>query len=138
MAKKREASEDKSIHIAQHSKVEGSLKIREFPWSAKQKEFMALIERKDSNIVICKGPAGTAKSLCAVTAALKAMNEKKISQIAYIRAIVESTSHPLGYLKGSLEDKIDPYLAPLFEKIQCSLEEAESMRKQANSYICMA
>ena len=58
-------------------------------------------------------------------AALKALSEKKIKQIAYVRTIVESSSHPLGYLKGTIEEKIDPYLQPLLEKMDELLPQSE-------------
>ena len=52
-----------------------------------------------------------------VYAALNAINSKKIGEIFYVRNPVESSSHNLGFLKGDLHSKLDPYLQPLMDKL---------------------
>lgn len=110
--------EDKSVRVLQKEKLKQELQIREFPWTERQKEFIQLAQRKDINIVFVKGPAGSAKTSLSVFSALKALNEKKIGEIIYVRSIVESADHSLGFLKGSEEEKLSPYLQPLKDKLQ--------------------
>lgn len=109
---------DKSPYVFQKDKIGYQLRINEFPWSPKQQELIDLISAKETKVCFIKGPAGTAKTLLAVHAALHAMNEKKIGELIYIRQPVESSKHTLGFLKGGLEEKLQPYLQPLQDKLQ--------------------
>ena len=114
---KNKQKEDKSAPVPQRDKIEGFLNIRELQWTDNQKKFIQLLQDKNTKMVFCKGPAGTAKSLLSVYAALNAINSKKIGEIFYIRNPVESSSHNLGFLKGDLHSKLDPYLQPLMDKL---------------------
>jgi hypothetical protein len=117
MSKKHKHKEDKSAPVPQRDKMEGFLNIRELEWTDNQKKFIELLQDKATKIILCKGPAGTAKSLLSVYAALNAINNKKIGEIFYVRNPVESSSHNLGFLKGDLHSKLDPYLQPLMDKL---------------------
>jgi phosphate starvation-inducible PhoH-like protein len=77
----------------------------------KQKEFAKLIE--DNEIIICSGPAGTGKSYVSIGTALELLQkpENKYDKIVIIKPIVESSDYQLGYLKGSLKEKLEPYAA---------------------------
>jgi len=114
--------------IYQKDKLAAPLKIREFPWSEKQEKFIALLEDKSTKVVICKGPAGTAKTMLSVYTSLKALNSQKIGEIIYIRNPVESSSFSLGFLKGGLEDKLAPYLQPLMDKLHELISESDINR----------
>ncbi len=63
------------------------------------------------------GPSGSSKSFLATLAVLELMNLKKVSDLLYIRSIVESSDNKMGYLPGSAEEKLSPYLEPLMEKL---------------------
>lgn len=63
------------------------------------------------------GVAGTGKSLLSVLAALEAIKEKKVSDLVYVRSIVESSSNKIGFLPGTQEEKVSPYLEPLMDKL---------------------
>jgi len=118
MSKKNKRKlEDKSPVVPQRDKIEGFLSIRELQWTDNQKKFIQLVQEKNTKIIICKGPAGTAKSLLSVYTALNAINNKKIGEIFYVRNPVESSTHNLGFLKGDLHSKLDPYLQPLMDKL---------------------
>jgi len=129
MSKKTKASgggvEDTSPRVHQRDKISAALKIRALPWSDKQKELLSILEDKTTKIVFVTGPAGSAKTCCAVYAALKSLNEKRVSDILYLRQPVESSTHNIGFLKGSIEDKIDPYQAPLDDKLSEFLSDSE-------------
>jgi phosphate starvation-inducible PhoH-like protein len=128
MSKKNKRKEDKSPVIPQRDKIQGFLDIREFQWTENQKKFIELLNSKNTKIVFCKGPAGTAKSLLSVYAALNAINNKRIGEIFYVRNPVESSTHNLGFLKGDLHSKLDPYLQPLMDKLHELLPKSQVER----------
>jgi len=109
---------DKSPLIPQRSKIKTDLHITERPdLTAKQKEFISLVLDKKTKLVFLSGPAGTTKSFLSVYCALKLLNEKRISDIIYVRSIVESADSKIGYLPGEIESKVSPYMEPLFDKL---------------------
>lgn len=112
------SNKDLSVHVPQKSKIDIDLQIRQLPWTDRQKELIRLLQDKKTEMVIIKGPAGSAKTAIAVYCALEALKQKKIGEIVYVRSIVESTSHGMGYLPGELEEKLTPYLTPLFDKME--------------------
>ena len=62
------------------------------------------------------GPAGTGKTYLAVAMAVSAMNAKKVSRIVLVRPAVEAGER-LGFLPGTLQEKVDPYLRPLYDAL---------------------
>ncbi|MHA3724548.1 PhoH family protein [Leucobacter sp. HY1910] len=70
----------------------------------------------DNTIVFGLGPAGTGKTYLAMAKAVQALQRREVAKIILTRPAVEAGER-LGYLPGSLEDKIDPYLRPLFDAI---------------------
>jgi phosphate starvation-inducible PhoH-like protein len=77
------------------------------------------------------GPAGTGKTYLAVAKAVSALYAKKVSRIILTRPAVEAGER-LGFLPGTLSEKIDPYLRPLFDALQEMLE-AEATQKLMES-----
>jgi phosphate starvation-inducible PhoH-like protein len=71
---------------------------------------------KENTIVIGVGPAGTGKTYLAVAMAVKAFREHKIKKIILTRPAVEA-GEKLGFLPGDLQDKVDPYLRPLYDAL---------------------
>lgn len=82
----------------------------------RQLEFINLAENENTNMIICDGPAGTSKTYCSVFVALKILQQKKCSEILYIRSIVESATRKLGSLPGEVDEKFKPWSIPLLEK----------------------
>jgi phosphate starvation-inducible PhoH-like protein len=78
-------------------------------------------------VVFGLGPAGTGKTYLAMAKAVEALINKKCSRIILTRPAVEAGER-LGYLPGTLSEKIDPYLRPLFDALQEMLP-AESLNK---------
>ena len=74
---------DSSPVVFQRKKIDYELKIREFPWTDKQKELISLILSKDVKILFLNGPAGTSKTLTSVYCGLKLLNDKKVSDFLY-------------------------------------------------------
>lgn len=79
-----------------------------------QKRYMDLINSKDITFGI--GPAGTGKTYLAVAAAVNAFRKKEVERIILTRPAVEA-GEKLGFLPGDLQDKVDPYLRPLYDAL---------------------
>lgn len=92
----------------------------------KQKKYLEIITSPSSKIILLSGAAGSSKTFLALYAAFVLYNKNNQLKIRYVRSVVESANKSLGYLKGSLDNKIDPYLTPLKEKIQELLTEQEA------------
>ncbi len=84
------------------------------PRTIGQKKY--IYEIKDNTIVLGIGPAGTGKTYLAVAMAVKAFREHKIKKIILTRPAVEA-GEKLGFLPGDMQDKVDPYLRPLYDAL---------------------
>ena len=85
-----------------------------FPRTDGQKELVKSFLKND--IIISVGPAGTGKTFLAVAYALALLERHEIEKIIFCRPAVEA-GESLGFLPGDLKDKIDPYLAPLYDAL---------------------
>jgi phosphate starvation-inducible protein PhoH and related proteins len=84
------------------------------PKSINQRRYLDAIEKYD--MVFGIGPAGTGKTYLAVAMAVSALNNKKVSRIILARPAVEAGER-LGFLPGTLQEKVDPYLRPLYDAL---------------------
>lgn len=84
------------------------------PKSANQRKYIEAIQ--DNDLTFGIGPAGTGKSFLAVALAVHALFQKKVSRIILTRPAVEAGER-LGFLPGDLQDKVDPYLRPLYDAL---------------------
>lgn len=75
----------------------------------------------DNYITLCYGPAGTGKTHIAAGMAVKLLKQKKIERIVICRPVV-GVGKDIGYLPGTMEDKVGPYLMPLFDEFSYYLE----------------
>jgi phosphate starvation-inducible protein PhoH and related proteins len=82
--------------------------------TANQRRYLEALEKHD--IVFGIGPAGTGKTFLAVAMALQYLWTKKVSRIILTRPAVEA-GEKLGFLPGDLQDKVDPYLRPLYDAL---------------------
>lgn len=112
-------TKDMSPRVFQNEKLNFNLEIYErSDFTEKQKTLIDLIEDKNTRVVFIQGPAGTSKSFTSIYAGLKLMNKKTISDIVYVRSIAESASKSLGSLPGEANDKMEPFLMPLRDKLE--------------------
>jgi phosphate starvation-inducible PhoH-like protein len=89
------------------------------PKTLNQKRYVDAIDQH--TIVFGIGPAGTGKTYLAVAKAVQALQAKKVNRIVLTRPAVEAGER-LGYLPGTLSEKIDPYLRPLYDALRDMLD----------------
>jgi phosphate starvation-inducible PhoH-like protein len=89
------------------------------PKTAGQKDYVESIDK--NTIVFGIGPAGTGKTYLAMAKAVQALQRKEVSRIILTRPAVEAGER-LGFLPGTLSEKIDPYLRPLFDALHEMLD----------------
>ena len=85
------------------------------PKSEGQRRYLDAITQND--VVIGIGPAGTGKTYLAVAKAVDALYKKKVKRIVLARPAVEAGEN-LGFLPGDLQEKVDPYLRPLYDALE--------------------
>jgi phosphate starvation-inducible protein PhoH and related proteins len=107
-ASPRNAGDDDQVVLAGLRKLIGSR-------SEGQKTYLEAI--KNNDIVISIGPAGTGKTYLAVAAAIDAHRKNRVKRIILARPAVEAGEN-LGFLPGDLQEKVDPYLRPLYDALE--------------------
>ena len=90
------------------------------PRSPNQRKYVEAIEQNDMTFGL--GPAGTGKTYLAVAMAVSALMGKRVSRIILVRPAVEAGER-LGFLPGSLQEKVDPYLRPLYDALYDLLDQ---------------
>jgi phosphate starvation-inducible PhoH-like protein len=90
-----------------------------------QRAYLEAIEQND--IVVGIGPAGTGKTYLAVAMAVDALHKKRVKRIILARPAVEAGEN-LGFLPGDLQEKVDPYLRPLYDALE-DMMPAERVRR---------
>jgi phosphate starvation-inducible PhoH-like protein len=120
---------DTSPRVPQRDKIKGNLLLRPLSWTDKQQQFLDLALDKDTRIIFCQGPAGSAKTILSVYAALELISTHRVSDLIYIRSAVESADSKIGYLPGEVDDKMAYYGIPLLDKLE------ELMSKEQISFL---
>jgi phosphate starvation-inducible PhoH-like protein len=115
-------SEDTTIRLRDcvspaKTRVSGRRQIS--PRSLNQRSYLDAIEKHD--MVFGIGPAGTGKTYLAVAMAIAALAAKRVNRIVLARPAVEAGER-LGFLPGSLQEKVDPYLRPLYDALYDMLD----------------
>lgn len=117
--------EDRSPKVFQRGKIKDPLNIKSFDFTPKQQQLIDLILDKNTKVVFVDGPAGSTKSYCSAYCALQLLNQKRASEIIFVRSIIESASKSLGSLPGEFGDKFKPFLLPLEDKLSELLSKPE-------------
>jgi phosphate starvation-inducible PhoH-like protein len=121
-------AEDADVDLRDHFLKDGQLrtagKRRIAAKSANQRRYLEAIDRDD--IVFGIGPAGTGKTYLAMAQAVSYLLAKKVSRIVLARPAVEA-GEKLGFLPGDLQEKVNPYLRPLYDALydMLDIEKAE-------------
>ncbi|MBN1104790.1 MAG: PhoH family protein [Deltaproteobacteria bacterium] len=95
------------------------------PKSINQKAYIDSIRRHD--IVFGIGPAGTGKTYLAMAMAVAALVKKEVNRVVLARPAVEAGEH-LGFLPGDLQEKVNPYLRPLYDALHDMMEFEDASR----------
>ncbi len=115
-------AQDESVDIRDHF-LKGSLtaagKRRVSPKTVNQRRYLDAIEQND--IVFGIGPAGTGKTYLAMAQAVAFLVSKKVNRILLARPAVEA-GEKLGFLPGDLQEKVNPYLRPLYDALYDMLD----------------
>ena len=130
-----EPTKDTSPRVHQREKIDYTLNLRGLDWTEKQKAFIQLATDKDTRIVFLSGPAGTSKSILAVYSALELLNSKRISDIIYVRTIVESAAHSMGTLPGDADQKLQFFVSVLNDKLEELLPSGDIKRLHADERV---
>ena len=97
-----------------------------------QDMYFKTVDKND--VVFCNGPAGTGKTFLAVCFAISALENNLIDKIILCRPAVEAGEN-LGFLPGDLKEKVDPYLAPLYDALNVLFEEKKLIKLLENKII---
>ena len=92
---------------------------------------------EENDLVFATGPAGTGKTFIAIALAVKALKNKEIRKIILSRPAVEA-GEKLGFLPGEMNDKLDPYLQPLYDALQDMVPGAKLKEYMENNVIQIA
>ncbi len=124
------------LHALQESSVlipHGLKKV--FPKSATQARYLAALEA--SELVFAIGPAGTGKTYLAVAHALRSVLSRRQRKLILTRPVVEA-GESLGFLPGDLEQKINPYLRPLYDSMEALIPPEVLRRMEENRVLEIA
>ncbi len=105
------------------------------PKTANQKKYVEAIA--ENTITFGLGPAGTGKTYLAMAKAIQALQAKEVNRIILTRPAVEAGER-LGFLPGTLQEKIDPYLRPLFDALHDMIDQDSIPRLMASGIIEIA
>jgi phosphate starvation-inducible protein PhoH and related proteins len=113
----KQIAEDRAFSLRDYftkARINPSGKKQVMARSANQRRYLEAIEQHD--MVFGIGPAGTGKTFLAVAMAVQALLQKRVNRIILARPAVEA-GEKLGFLPGDLQDKVDPYLRPLYDAL---------------------
>jgi phosphate starvation-inducible PhoH-like protein len=114
-----EAPEESPRGMFEHGKTRSFGKKSVVPRNAAQRHYMEQIEHHDMMFGI--GPAGTGKTYIAVAMAVSSLLTKQVNRIILARPAVEA-GEKLGFLPGTLQEKVDPYMRPLYDALYDMLD----------------
>jgi phosphate starvation-inducible PhoH-like protein len=108
-------------------------KKRVKPKTEKQKEMMEAIE--NASIIFGIGPAGTGKTYIAVRKALELLATNQVNKIILSRPAVEAEGEKLGFLPGDMQEKLHPYMLPLYDILKEAMGQQTLNSMMANGQI---
>jgi phosphate starvation-inducible PhoH-like protein len=127
MARKRPSEQSETIEIKHSLGNRIKLKPKKFKFTQKQQQLLEILLSPESHIVFISGPAGSSKTYLAVYAALSLLLQNEDSELIYVRSIIESAEKGLGSLPGTLDEKFDPFLMPLYDKLDEIISPQDSL-----------
>ena len=107
-----------------------SFRVNSLKLTEKQKLFLSLALDKKTNIMFVSGPAGSTKTYMAVYAALRYLSSDEDLDLLYVRTVIESAEKGLGALPGDIDEKFNPYLMPLEDKLSEMLPKTNTAKAE--------
>jgi phosphate starvation-inducible PhoH-like protein len=137
MGKKNKSTQKNQAHKPVTQRDYGKIK-RVCPRSTQQVEYLKAME--SCSVTICSGPAGSGKTYLAVYAALchHWSKDQGIKRLIITRPALEAGGERLGFLPGDLEDKLDPYMRPIYDSLYDQVGLAITKDKIERGYIEIA
>jgi phosphate starvation-inducible PhoH-like protein len=132
LRKKPNKKKSKVIDATNEIRMPDAYRNRLKPRTDNQKEYIRTVA--ENIITFCQGVAGSGKSHIAVGLALEYLLDEKVKKIIITRPVVES-GEKLGYLPGSAEEKLHPYLLPLLDEINYFIPAAQYANLKINNKI---
>lgn len=111
------------------------LNIKNFQLTDKQKSLIEIAFNKNTKIILINGVAGSSKTFLSVYAALHLLNMNSRYEIKYIRTIAESGERTFGALPGTVDEKFNPFMLPLYDKLDELLPIAQAKYLEEQQYI---
>jgi len=121
-------TEDTSPYVHQKPVLKDPVNLKGLPWTDRQLGFIDLAHMKEAQVIFAKGPAGTSKTALSIYCLLSLLNNKKISDLVLVRSIVESSDNKMGFLPGTSEEKMLPYMIPFMDKIDMFISKNDSQK----------
>lgn len=135
MARKKNEREMGSLEIQPAFERTIKFKSRKFKFTPKQKIFLDILLDEETKIIFCSGPAGSSKTYMSLYGCLQLMQADPEKDLLYIRSIAESADKGLGALPGDIAEKFDPFLMPLYDKLEEIIHEGDAAFLKNNGRI---
>ncbi len=124
--------------------ADGQIELRDLPTlgtftlqTPRQQRYVEAMRSESKPLVFGVGPAGTGKTFLAVTAAVEALRNGLVDKIIVTRPAVEAGER-LGFLPGALEEKVDPYLQPIWDAFRSQMRDEELKQRREQNKIEVA
>lgn len=125
-------NESKTIDFNQHQPKKVKKPVELIPQSINQEKYIIALTDPETDIVTVSGPAGTGKTYLAMLAAIQAMRTGECERILLTRPAVAVDDEKHGFLPGDLNQKMEPWVRPLFDVLRefYSMKEIEYMLEE--------
>jgi phosphate starvation-inducible PhoH-like protein len=127
--------EERAADLASEPVLLSSRRQAVVPKTFAQRDYLRAIGKHD--IVFAIGPAGTGKTYLAIAAAVAALRQREVDRIILARPAVEA-GESLGFLPGDYQEKVDPYLRPLYDALQDLMGDEALRRALENNVVEVA
>ena len=118
MPRKKKPTEISTKEIEEAWAESNKINLKGKRFSARQRELFKLNTSPKNTIVFIGGPAGSAKTYLSVYSAMSLLAKNKDLDLLYVRTVIESADKGLGALPGDIDEKFNPYMSPLLDKLE--------------------
>ena len=126
----RNSTPDKVVEEINNNTIRSKFTIKGKALTDRQKRFAEIATKPETKVMFVSGPSGSTKTYMAVYSALQCLKADKALDLLYVRTAIESADKGLGALPGTLEEKINPYMAPLEDKLAELLPQNNTLKHE--------